>query len=63
MNIFSNFVPNKLVTFNDRDPPWMDDFVKNKIKWKHQKYKTYKNMVTHTATISSFKKQLVSYLN
>ena len=54
MNIFSNFVPNKLVTFNDRDPPWMNDFVKNKIKWKHQKYKTYKNMVTHTATISSF---------
>ena len=63
MNIFSKFVPNKLVTFNDRDPPWMNDFVKNKIKWEHQKYKTYEKMVTHTATISSFKKQLVSYLN
>ena len=28
MNISSNFVPKKLVTFNDRDPPWMNDFVK-----------------------------------
>ena len=51
LNIFSNFVPNKLVTFNDCDPLWMNDFVKNKIKWKHQIYKTYKKMVTHTVTI------------
>ena len=29
MNIFSNFTPNKLVTFDDRDPPWMNDFVKS----------------------------------
>ena len=32
MNIFSNFTPNKLLTFDDRDPPWMKDFVKSKIK-------------------------------
>ena len=32
INIFSNFVPNKLVTFDDSDPPWMSDFIKNKIK-------------------------------
>ena len=36
MNIFSNFNPNKLVTFDDRDPPWMNDFVKSKIKWMNQ---------------------------
>ena len=30
---------NKLVTFSDHDPPWMNDFVKNQIKWKHQIYK------------------------
>ena len=23
MNIFSNFIPNKLVTFDDKDQPWM----------------------------------------
>ena len=41
INIFSNFVPNKLVTFDDSDPPWMSDFIKNKIKWKHQIHKIY----------------------
>ena len=41
MNIFSNFTPNKLVTFDDRDPPWMNDFVKSKIKWKNQLFKIY----------------------
>ena len=41
MNIFSNFVPNKLVTFDDSDFPWMNEFIKNKIKWKHRIYKTY----------------------
>ena len=39
INISSNFVPNKLVTFDDSDPPWMNDFIKDKIKWKHQMYK------------------------
>ena len=43
MNIFSNLAPNKLVTFDDRDPPWMSDFVKSKIKWKNQLYKRYTN--------------------
>ena len=42
MNIFSNFVPSKLVTFDDSDPPWMNDFIRSKIKWKDQMHKTYK---------------------
>ena len=41
MKIFSNFTPNKLVTFDDGDLPWMNDYVKDKIKWKNQLYKTY----------------------
>ena len=56
-------MPNKLDTFSDRGRSWINDFVKNKIKLKHQIYKTYKKLVTHTVTISSFKKQLVSFLN
>ena len=28
LDVFSNFAPNKLVTFNDRDLPWMNDFEK-----------------------------------
>ena len=33
MNIFSNFIPNKFVTFDDRYP-WMTDFVRTKINSK-----------------------------
>ena len=33
--------PNKLVTFDDRDLSWMNDFVKSEIKWKNQLYNTY----------------------
>ena len=31
MNIFSNFIPNKLVTIDDNDPPWMNEYIKWKI--------------------------------
>ena len=41
MNIFSNFIPNKLVTFNDKDPPWMTPNLRNKINWKNGIYKEY----------------------
>ena len=30
INAFSNFVPNKIVTFDDRDPPWMTEYIKTK---------------------------------
>ena len=41
MNIISNFIPNKLVTFNDKDPPWMTPNLRNKINWKNGIYKEY----------------------
>ena len=59
ISIFSNFVPNKRVTFDDSDPPWMNDYIKNKIKWKHQIYKMYQKMVIKEVTISNYKKQQV----
>ena len=40
INIVSNFVPNKRVTFDDSNPPWMNNYIKNKIKLKHEMYKT-----------------------
>ena len=27
MNIFSNYIPNKLITVNDKDPPWMNEYI------------------------------------
>ena len=41
INIFSNFLLNSLVTFGDRDSPWMDEFVKIKVKWINKSYKDY----------------------
>ena len=33
-NIFYNFIPNKLILYNDRDPPWMNEKNKHLIKKK-----------------------------
>ena len=41
INIFSNFIFNKLATFDDKDPPLMAEKIKEKIKWKHKVYKDY----------------------
>ena len=38
-NVFSNFVPNKIVTFDDRDPPWMTEYIKTKIQQHDNIYK------------------------
>ena len=34
-NIFSNFIPNELVTFYDKDSPWMTPNLRNKVSWKN----------------------------
>ena len=41
MNIFSNFIRNKIVTFNDQDPPWFGEKIKAKIELKNRVYKEY----------------------
>ena len=53
-------MPNKLVTFNDRDPPWMNGFIKNG----NTKYTKLIKKNGHTySDYPSFKKQLVLFLN
>ena len=41
MNIFNNFIPNKIKNFSDSDPSWMNDDIKSKIKLKHKLYHHY----------------------
>ena len=31
MNIFTNYIPNKYITIDDRDPPWMNETLKKKL--------------------------------
>ena len=42
MNIFTNFIPNKNLTYDDEDPPWINGLVKSEVKWKNQIYQRQK---------------------
>ena len=41
LNIFKNFIPNKVVTFDDSDLPWIDCQIKSLIKIKNEMFKLY----------------------
>ena len=41
LNVFCNYVPNKYITVNDKDPVWMNETIKSKIKFKNAFYKQY----------------------
>ena len=41
MNVFSKFIPNKLVTFNDKDAMWMTSSLRDKINCENSIYKDY----------------------
>ena len=40
-DIFSNFVRSKVITINDRDPPWINEEIKCKIKSKNKTFQQY----------------------
>ena len=42
LNVFTNYVSNKVITVDDKDPPLMTDFIKSKIKWQNI-YTTFQN--------------------
>ena len=39
LNIMSNFIPNKFIIFDDREPLWLQKKIKNLTKYKNQIYK------------------------
>ena len=40
-NIFSNFIPHEIVTCDDRDPPWINNNIKQLIQEKNNTYRIY----------------------
>ena len=40
-NVFRNYVPNKYITIDDKDPVWMNENIKTKIKEKNTFYQKY----------------------
>ena len=41
MNIYSNYIPNKTVLWDDKDPPWMTNVIRAVIEMKNNVYKEY----------------------
>ena len=41
LNIISNFIPNETITYDDRDAPWMNSFIKNVIRATDSFYKKF----------------------
>ena len=41
LNVFRNYVPNKYITVDDKDPGWMNKIIKSKMKAKNKLYKQY----------------------
>ena len=41
LNIFSNYIPNKTVLCDDKDPPWVINGVRTAIKMKNKPYNEY----------------------
>ena len=41
LNAFRNYVPNKYITVDDKDPVWMNEITKPKMKTKNKLYKQY----------------------
>ena len=39
VNVFQNYVPNKYITIDDKDPVWMNEIIKSKIKTKNLLFK------------------------
>ena len=62
LNIVSNFIPNETIPCDDRDPPWMNSFIKNLIRAKDNFCKKFvrksNNMYHHYAF-----KNLQNHLN
>ena len=40
LNVFRNYVPNKYITVDDKDPVWMNETIKSKIKTKKQTFQS-----------------------
>ena len=40
-NIIQNYIPHETITFDDRDPPWINKDIKELIHEKNQAYKSY----------------------
>ena len=55
MNIMSNFVPNELITCDDRDPSWLNRYIKNFIAAIFDDHKKFVLLSSNTGNLLMFK--------
>ena len=60
LNVFSNYVPNKIVTLNDKDPPWITQYLKSQINWCKNVYQEYHRKGNHGANDFIFLENVMS---
>ena len=41
LNVFRNYVPNKYIIIDDKDPVWMNEIMKSKMETKNKLYQQY----------------------
>ena len=66
MSVFYNYIPNKWSTVNDKDPPWMNDQIKNKINYRNtfcQQLKKYKINLTNPDVVNNLTSELSSIIS
>ena len=54
----SNFTPNKVVTFDDRDQPWMTEFIKIKTQQHNSIYKNYHKKTSNSLDYKILKSEI-----
>ena len=61
-NILSNFIPHETITFDDRDPPWINSQVKHLINEKNAMYKNDLKNNKSNQSFETFQSQLSSLI-
>ena len=59
LNVFTNYVSNKFITIDDKDPSWMTDFTKSKIERRNSVYKTFQNSSKNLAEYNTLQQAII----
>ena len=59
LNVFTNYVSNKFITIDDKDPSCMTDFAKSKIERRNSVYKTFQNSYKNLAEYNTLQQAII----
>ena len=59
LNVFRNYISDKVFTIDDKDSPWMTDFIKSKIEWRNNIYKIFQNSSKNLAEHNTLQQAII----